>query len=164
MVVNRFNEEMIESLFGYAPPDRNKNQPKGSASQDPSNQYIQIIDPKKSQNLAILLKALNVTTEEVCDALQEGDLFSLSLSLLFYSSTLHSRAFIVCWTVGEPRQCLVPFARKGMSKMIFWACCIVVTHLMSLAIKLKKIFNMKKVSLLASLSIPSRQISQVSLQ
>ncbi|KAL3508550.1 hypothetical protein ACH5RR_027951 [Cinchona calisaya] len=69
----QFNEEMIESLFGYAPTERNKNQPKQSASQDPTNQYIQIIDPKKSQNLSILLKALNVTTEEVCDALQEGN-------------------------------------------------------------------------------------------
>lgn len=73
--MNRFNEEMIESLFGYAPAERNKSQPKKSTSQDPANQYIQIIDPKKSQNLSILLKALNVTTEEVCDALQEGDLF-----------------------------------------------------------------------------------------
>ncbi|KAL2466868.1 Formin-like protein [Abeliophyllum distichum] len=40
----QFNEEMIETLFGYAP-----------------------------DNLSILLKALNVTTEEVSDALQEGN-------------------------------------------------------------------------------------------
>ncbi|XP_027172555.1 formin-like protein 5 [Coffea eugenioides] len=69
----QFNEEMIESLFGYAPAERNRNQRKESAAQDAANQYIQIIDPKKSQNLSILLKALNVTTEEVCDALQEGN-------------------------------------------------------------------------------------------
>lgn len=69
----QFNEEMIESLFGYAPAERNKNRHKESTSQDAANQYVQIIDPKKSQNLAILLKALNVTTEEVCDALQEGN-------------------------------------------------------------------------------------------
>lgn len=77
-IVNRFNEEMIETLFGYAPPDKNFNKAKGSSSQDPSNQYIQIIDSKKAQNLAILLKALNVTTEEVCDALQEGIRFFAS--------------------------------------------------------------------------------------
>ncbi|KVH95958.1 Actin-binding FH2 [Cynara cardunculus var. scolymus] len=35
---------------------------------------IQILDAKKAQNLAILLKALNVTTEEVCDAVKKGDL------------------------------------------------------------------------------------------
>lgn len=69
----QFNEEMIETLFGYAPPDKNLNKAKGSSSLDPSSQYIQIIEPKKAQNLAILLKALNVTTEEVCDALQEGN-------------------------------------------------------------------------------------------
>ncbi|KAL2472902.1 formin-like protein 5 [Forsythia ovata] len=70
----QFNEEMIESLFGYAPAEKNKNMfKKESSSQDPSTQYIQIIDSKKSQNLSILLKALNVTTEEVCDALQEGN-------------------------------------------------------------------------------------------
>ncbi|KAM7498812.1 hypothetical protein LguiA_023226 [Lonicera macranthoides] len=68
----QFNEEMIESLFGYNA--ENKSGPKkDSSSQDSSPQFIQLIDQKKSQNLAILLKALNVTTDEVCDALQEGN-------------------------------------------------------------------------------------------
>lgn len=69
----QFNEEMIETLFGYSATENNKKQHKSSSSQDPPTQYIQIIDPKKAQNLSILLKALNVTTEEVCDALQEGN-------------------------------------------------------------------------------------------
>ncbi|KAL6999397.1 Formin-like protein 5 [Sarracenia purpurea var. burkii] len=70
----QFNEEMIETLFGYDASGRNKNDlKKESSSQDPSTQYIQIIDSKKAQNLSILLRALNVTTEEVCDALQEGN-------------------------------------------------------------------------------------------
>ncbi|KAG7957492.1 hypothetical protein I3843_11G178000 [Carya illinoinensis] len=70
----QFNEEMIETLFGYNAVDKSKNERrKESSSQDPSPQYIQIIDPKKSQNLAILLRALNVTIEEVCDALHEGN-------------------------------------------------------------------------------------------
>lgn len=73
-LMDRFNEEMIESLFGYAPAEKNKNElKKESSSQDPSNQYNMIIDPKKAQNLSILLRALNVTIEEVCDALHEGD-------------------------------------------------------------------------------------------
>jgi hypothetical protein len=74
---------MIESLFGYANMDKNKiERKKESASLEPSIQYIQIIDTKKAQNLSILLRALNVTTEEVLDALQEGlSLSSLSLSL-----------------------------------------------------------------------------------
>ncbi|XP_023524700.1 LOW QUALITY PROTEIN: formin-like protein 5 [Cucurbita pepo subsp. pepo] len=69
----QFNEEMIETLFGYTPVDKNKSEGKKEASsQDPAHQFIQIIDSKKAQNLSILLRALNVTKEEVCDALHEG--------------------------------------------------------------------------------------------
>lgn len=32
-----------------------------------------VLDPKKSQNIAILLRALNVTIDEVCEALVEGN-------------------------------------------------------------------------------------------
>lgn len=31
-----------------------------------------VLDPKKAQNIAILLRALNVTVEEVCEGLLEG--------------------------------------------------------------------------------------------
>ena len=76
MLFYRFNEEMIETLFGYA-PDKNKNErKKESSSHDPTPQFIQILDPKKAQNLSILLRALNVLIEEVCDALREGDQLS----------------------------------------------------------------------------------------
>lgn len=72
---------MIETLFGYNATDKNKDHNrKNSASQDPTFQYIQIIDPKKAQNLSIQLKALNVTTEEIRDALKEGK-FSLIRAL-----------------------------------------------------------------------------------
>ncbi|GJW37933.1 formin-like protein 5 [Tanacetum coccineum] len=73
----QFNEEMIENLFGYnAAAEKNKaNNKKTSASQDPSSNFVQIIDGKKAQNLSILLKALNVTTNEVCDALNEAERF-----------------------------------------------------------------------------------------
>ncbi|XP_071730196.1 formin-like protein 5 isoform X2 [Rutidosis leptorrhynchoides] len=71
----QFSEEMIETLFGYnnAANKNNDHTRKNSASQDPTFQYVQILDPKKAQNLSILLKALNVTTEEICDALKEGN-------------------------------------------------------------------------------------------
>ncbi|KAK2434593.1 formin protein [Trifolium repens] len=71
----QFNEEMIETLFGYNAVNKNngQRQKESSSSQDPSPQYIQIVDKKKSQNLLILLRALNVTMEEVCDALYEGN-------------------------------------------------------------------------------------------
>lgn len=65
---------MMETLFGYTNTDKGKGdiKKKRSASMDQAPQFIQIIDGKKSQNLSILLKALNVTMEEVCDALREG--------------------------------------------------------------------------------------------
>ncbi|XP_010443043.1 PREDICTED: formin-like protein 5 [Camelina sativa] len=69
----QFNEEMIESLFGYAAADKNKNDKKGSSGQVTLPQFIQILEPKKGQNLSILLRALNATTEEMCDALREGN-------------------------------------------------------------------------------------------
>ncbi|KAI3526717.1 hypothetical protein L1887_05979 [Cichorium endivia] len=70
----QFNEEMIENLFGYnASNEKNKGSTRKSSSQDPSSNFVQIIDAKKAQNLSILLKALNVTTNEVCDALKEGN-------------------------------------------------------------------------------------------
>ncbi|XP_058730536.1 formin-like protein 5 [Vicia villosa] len=71
----QFNEEMIETLFGYNAANKNngQRQKESSSSQDPSPQYIQIVDKKRAQNLLILLRALNVTMEEVCDALYEGN-------------------------------------------------------------------------------------------
>ncbi|XP_058779970.1 formin-like protein 3 [Vicia villosa] len=68
----QFSEEKIESLFGCANQNRNERK-KNSPSLEPSVQYIQIIEPKKAQNLSILLRALNVSTKEVIGALKEGN-------------------------------------------------------------------------------------------
>jgi len=65
----------MESLFGCA--NQNKNDRRRDSPSLDTVQYIKIIDPKKAQNLSILLRALNVTTEEVVDALIEGDSLSL---------------------------------------------------------------------------------------
>jgi len=78
---DRFNEEMMETLFGYNAMTADKGKgpaKKDAASQAATPQLIQIINSKKAQNLSILLKALNVTAEEVCDALLEGDYFAAS--------------------------------------------------------------------------------------
>ena len=75
----RFNEEMIETLFGYVSADKSKPEHRKQPSLgDGASQYVRIIAPKNSQNSSILLKALNVTLEEVCDALLEGKTLSLS--------------------------------------------------------------------------------------
>ncbi|KAF2544427.1 hypothetical protein F2Q68_00030632 [Brassica cretica] len=69
----QFNEQEMESLFGYNDVNKNKNGQRGESSRDSPVQYIQIIDPRKAQNLSILLRALNVTIEEVVDAINEGN-------------------------------------------------------------------------------------------
>ncbi|KAK7263566.1 hypothetical protein RJT34_31158 [Clitoria ternatea] len=72
------NEEMMESLFGCTNP--NKNERKKDSPAADTVQYIRIIDPRKAQNLSILLRALNVTTEEVVDALNEGNEIPVELT------------------------------------------------------------------------------------
>ncbi|XP_058779932.1 formin-like protein 5 isoform X2 [Vicia villosa] len=71
----QFNEEMMETLFGYSTPSMEKKggQKKEPSFRDAAPQFTQIIESKKAQNLSILLKALNVTLEEVRDALLEGN-------------------------------------------------------------------------------------------
>lgn len=79
----QLNEEMIETLFmvntsKFTPKDTNTPRPTFSLM----NQDTQVLDPKKSQNIAILLRALNVTVDEVCEALLEGNSDTLGTELL----------------------------------------------------------------------------------
>ncbi|KAF5733933.1 formin-like protein 2 [Tripterygium wilfordii] len=70
----KLNEEMIETLFvvnntGLGPEERNVRR----QVLPMQNQENTVLDPKKSQNIAILLRALNVTIDEVCEGLLEGN-------------------------------------------------------------------------------------------
>ncbi|XVE80281.1 hypothetical protein DITRI_Ditri14bG0127600 [Diplodiscus trichospermus] len=128
----QFNEEMIETLFGYAPVEKNKNdKKKGPSAQDSVPQYIQLLDPKKSQNLAILLRALNVTTEEVCDALREGNELPVELlqTLLKMAPTADEELKLRLFSgeisqLGPAERFLkvlvdIPFAFKKMEALLF---------------------------------------------
>lgn len=85
----------MESLFGYVPTDKGKqDHNRRSSSSESVPMYIQLIDPRKAQNLAILLKALNVTTEEVCDALKEGNSY-------FFLLCLVSVDYVICVSLSE---------------------------------------------------------------
>lgn len=44
-------------------------------------QENRVLDPKKSQNIAILLRALNVTRDEVSEALLDGKFISLFFTI-----------------------------------------------------------------------------------
>ncbi|KAJ6752199.1 hypothetical protein OIU85_002604 [Salix viminalis] len=127
----QFNEEMIETLFGYA-PDKNKNErKKESSSQDPAPQFIQILDPKKAQNLSILLRALNVLIEEVCDALREGNELPVELvqNLLRMAPTADEELKLRLYSgelsqLGPAERFLkalvdIPFAFKRLEALLF---------------------------------------------
>ncbi|KAK2456584.1 formin protein [Trifolium repens] len=69
------DEEMIESLFGYnLQSSINNNDESKSKTPSPGKH---VLDPKRLQNITILSKALNVTAEQVCDALMQGKGLSL---------------------------------------------------------------------------------------
>ncbi|KAH9315036.1 hypothetical protein KI387_023663, partial [Taxus chinensis] len=65
------NEEMFETLFVYNTPTPVKAEVNRGSVATPLAQNQRILESKKSQNIAILLRALSVTKEEVCDALLE---------------------------------------------------------------------------------------------
>ncbi|GJV35979.1 formin-like protein 4 [Tanacetum coccineum] len=74
----RFDDELIEALFGYNATKKNDHKeakylsPRfGSSTSTPSAQ-IAVLDPRKSQNIAIVLKSLATSRKEIIDALSEG--------------------------------------------------------------------------------------------
>lgn len=77
----QLNEEMIETLFMV---NSNGNAKDGVRRYmiPEANQENLVLDPKKSHNIAILLRALNVTVDEVCEALVEGNADALGTELL----------------------------------------------------------------------------------
>uniref|UniRef100_A0A7N0UK80 Formin-like protein n=1 Tax=Kalanchoe fedtschenkoi TaxID=63787 RepID=A0A7N0UK80_KALFE len=69
----RFDGDMMEALFGYVAtnrksPQRNPNQ----ASSAAAAAQLFILDSRKSQNIAIVLKSLAVSQQELIDGLAEG--------------------------------------------------------------------------------------------
>uniref|UniRef100_K3YCF1 Formin-like protein n=1 Tax=Setaria italica TaxID=4555 RepID=K3YCF1_SETIT len=68
----QFNEEMIESLFGCHSTDKKTGDGKKDLAAKDVPQFVRILDAKKAQNLAISLKALSVSAEDVRSAVMEG--------------------------------------------------------------------------------------------
>ncbi|KAJ8449023.1 hypothetical protein Cgig2_004078 [Carnegiea gigantea] len=78
----KLNEEMIETLFVVNSPNPSqKDMPRKPVQPSPIHE-ARVLDPKKAQNIAILLRALNLTMEEVCEALLEGNADNLGPELL----------------------------------------------------------------------------------
>ncbi|GJW11628.1 formin-like protein 5 [Tanacetum coccineum] len=127
----QFSEEMIETLFGTTEKKQDHTRKNSSTSQDPTFQYVQIIDPKKAQNLSILLKALNVTIEEICDALKEGNELPVELvqTLIKMAPTADEELKLRMYTgdlshLGTAERFLkllieIPFAFKRLESLLF---------------------------------------------
>ncbi|CAD5173282.1 unnamed protein product [Musa acuminata subsp. malaccensis] len=78
----QMNEDIIETLFVNI---TSSSLPKATSRRQrvlPLDEEKRVLDPKKSQNIAILLRALNVTREEVHDALLDGNPECLGAELL----------------------------------------------------------------------------------
>lgn len=79
----QLNEDMMESLFGCNSVNSVPKEPTTRKSVLPPVELEnRVLDPKKSQNIAILLRALNVTRDEVSEALLDGNPESLGAELL----------------------------------------------------------------------------------
>ncbi|KAL3528271.1 hypothetical protein ACH5RR_007593 [Cinchona calisaya] len=71
----RFDDKLMEALFGCT---TTQNQPSSSSSSSATSTpaapppKIFILDPRKSQNTAIVLKSLAISRKDILDALQEG--------------------------------------------------------------------------------------------
>ncbi|KAF8084474.1 hypothetical protein N665_0716s0020 [Sinapis alba] len=65
-----FDEEMIESLFGYTMQSSTKNEEGKCKTPSPGKH---LLEPKRLQNFTILLKALNATADQICSALGKGE-------------------------------------------------------------------------------------------
>ncbi|MBA0872157.1 hypothetical protein Goshw_008176 [Gossypium schwendimanii] len=73
----RFDDEIIETLFGYttanhkSPDSNNISSTPGSSGNTPEAQVF-ILEPRKSQNSAVVLKSLGISRTEIIGALREG--------------------------------------------------------------------------------------------
>lgn len=65
----------METLFGFNSANSVPKEVTRKSVLPPVEKENRVLDPKKSQNIAILLRALNVTRDEVIEALQDGEFF-----------------------------------------------------------------------------------------
>ena len=72
----------MESLFGFNANSSDKKETTKKSVLPPVEKENRVLDPKKSQNIAILLRALNVTRDEVVEALLDGKAFLCLPSLI----------------------------------------------------------------------------------
>lgn len=121
-------------LFGYVAAQNKKERGKIDTNLQSQTKLVQIIDSKKSQNLAILLKALNVTSEQVCDAVNKGTQLPVELisTLLKMAPTQEEEQKLRLYSgditqLGSSERFLknlveIPFAFKRLEALLFMSC------------------------------------------
>ncbi|KAF5180306.1 Formin-like protein [Thalictrum thalictroides] len=77
----RFDDDLMEALFGYVAtnrksPERNNNKSNLGSPGPGSPAQRFILDPRKSQNIAIVIRSLAISRQEILDALLDGHGFS----------------------------------------------------------------------------------------
>ncbi|KAK1413613.1 hypothetical protein QVD17_35389 [Tagetes erecta] len=82
----KLNEEMIETLFMAKPstlaPNHTTKEPMVQPLAAEVTRKNRVLDPHKSRNIAILLRAFNLTIDEVCECILQGNVDSLGSELL----------------------------------------------------------------------------------
>ena len=82
----RLNEDMMETLFGCNSAISVPKEATRKSVLPPVEHENRVLDPKKSQNIAILLRALNVTRDEVSEALLDGMQYCSFLSMIIFTA------------------------------------------------------------------------------
>lgn len=112
----RFDDDMMEALFGYVATNRkspNTNSGNHSAVSKPSSTtiisnipaQIRLLDPRKSQNIAIILRTLAVSRHEILEGLQDGQsLAADTLDKLSRISPTPEEESLILSFAGNPSQ------------------------------------------------------------
>ena len=125
---------MIETLFMANSNGNGKDGVRRQLVTEASQENL-VLNPKKSQNIAILLRALNVTVDEVCEALVEGE------ERVFISPVF---AFCVCRDVFLIVVLKHWILVLSCSLLLLSACCFCFFLWFTLLIILMEICNNKK--------------------
>jgi hypothetical protein len=104
----RFDDELMESLFGYSntyhkTQERNKSLFTLAKSNSNTQTQIFILEPRKSQNTAIVLRSLAVSRREILDAVLDGQGLSVeTLEKLTKIAPSQEEASKIVQFIGNP--------------------------------------------------------------
>jgi hypothetical protein len=119
---NRVNEEMIETLFVSNSTRRSSMIGAKGTNGNLCTQENKVLDPKKSQNIAIMLRALDATKDEVSKALLDGEITAVhrpvSISAVIKCFIRSLSVMIICLCCHCCKQ-----GRLRASALSYWRHC-----------------------------------------